>query len=136
MSDILIMEDDEEMARMLEFVLGDSFDQIEVCTTQTDAIHQARDFLSERDPEDWPDVFILDLLINGEDGLDLYEWMKEQNGGEIPDHSTVIWLTGCHPKSSEFESIKETEEIVCEKDHFSAQDIREKVEAVVDAKAA
>lgn len=108
---VVVVEDDKDMAKMLEVTLSPQFDVI-VCTEKAHAISRAKNYLAESGS---PDAMVIDLIINGQGGLDLYNWMHEQ-GFSAP----VIFLTGCHPNSPEYIAAAATGEQMYEKDNFSS----------------
>jgi DNA-binding response OmpR family regulator len=123
---VLVVEDDAEMANMLHAVLSDSF-QVTVCTDKVHALNRAKQYLKEHGP---PDAVIIDIIINGEGGLDFYRWMHMS--GYFPP---VIFLTGCHEQSPEFVAAVETGEKVYAKDHFSSSKLVQFLTELVSRKA-
>lgn len=119
---VLVVEDDEAMAEMLSVSLSPRF-TVDVCTTKERAISDAKAYLTE---QELPDCLVIDLIVNGEGGLDFYEWLRGE-GIETP----VIFLTGCHPQSPEYLTALETGEALYEKDHFSSQRLAQKIEKLV-----
>jgi DNA-binding NtrC family response regulator len=122
---ILVVEDDTAMAGMLEATLSSKFD-IVVCTEKAHAISRAKAYLSEK----VPDAIVIDLIINGEGGLDLYKWMQEHD-----IYAPVIFLTGCHQQSPEYVAAQETGERVYDKDSFSSTKLAAILSKMVGRKA-
>lgn len=112
MKKVLIVEDDEAMARMLMLSLRATY-QVVVCTKKAHAVRLAKEHLQK--DETLPDLVVIDLIINGTGGVEFYEWMREE-GFECP----VIFLTGCHTQSPEYRAAIGTGEVVYEKDDFTA----------------
>ena len=121
-SSVLIVEDDRDMAEMLELILSADFN-VSVCTEKTHAIRLAKEHLTTHGA---PDIMVIDLIINGEGGLDLYQWMHENDF-----YPPVIFLTGCHQHSPEFVAAVETGERVYEKDNFSSARLAEFIRSMV-----
>lgn len=108
---VLVVEDDAAMAEMLKATLTDY--DVTTCTGKAHALNLAKKYIAE---EGLPDMVLIDLIINGEGGLDFYHWMRD-NGHYAP----VIFLTGCHPNSPEYVAAQQTGEVVYEKDSFSSK---------------
>lgn len=126
MHKVLVIEDDRDMAEMLQLSLSPNFD-VTICTEKAYAIKQAKAYFAEFG---CPDILVVDLIINGEGGLNFYQWMKD-NGYSAP----IIFLTGCHRQSPEFQAALETGEKVYEKDHFSSASLAEYIKEMVGKKA-
>jgi DNA-binding response OmpR family regulator len=120
---VMIIEDDTEMAQMLELILGTQFEVI-VCTERSKAVPKAKSHLTDHGA---PDCMVIDLIINGTGGVDFYHWMKGQ--GFSPP---VIFLTGCHQQSPEYRAAKDTGEAIYEKDYFSAKKLLAGVAAKIE----
>lgn len=121
----VIVEDDDDMARMLEYVLDEAIDHTVSFTDQAHAIDQARDyFLSSADT---PDIAIIDIILNGEGGLDLYDWMMDH---EVS--TQVIFLTGCHPQSDEYRRAEQTGAPIYDKDQFDPAEFVGYLEHLLD----
>lgn len=127
MSTVLIIEDDVEMARMLEVILGTLYD-VTICTEKAHAIQRAKHFFHETVQP--PDCVVIDLIINGVGGVDFYYWMRGE-GYDCP----VIFLTGCHQQSPEYQAALETGEHIYEKDYFSTRTFMQEVAMRVAQKA-
>jgi len=123
---VLVIEDDRDMAEMLQLTLSPMFD-VTICTEKAHAIKQAKAYFDEHG---CPDVLVVDLIINGEGGLNFYQWMKDRGY-----YAPVIFLTGCHRQSPEFQEALETGERVYEKDHFSSATLAEYIQGMVVQKA-
>lgn len=123
---VLVVEDDVTMADMLRAALEKHFD-VTVCTEKAHAVTRAKNALKGGDA---PQVVVLDLIINGEGGLDLYRWMRRE-GIDVP----VVFLTGCHAQSPEYREALGTGELVYEKDQFSSRQLVGHLEALVAKKA-
>lgn len=119
---VLVIEDDRDMAEMLKATLSAYFD-VTICTEKAHAIRQAKEFFHKHGA---PDILVIDLIINGEGGLNFYQWMHE--GGHYPP---VIFLTGCHQHSPEFIAAQETGERVYEKDQFSSATLAQYITEMV-----
>jgi len=122
---VLVLEDDPDMAAMLKITLPQY--EVITCTEKAHAVNKAKKHLLEHGA---PDVFLIDLIINGEGGLDFYQWVCEHKF-----YAPVIFLTGCHPHSPEFVSALETGEIVYEKDQFSSKTLARYISELVLEKA-
>lgn len=108
---VLVVEDDKSMAAMLKATLPQY--EVVICTEKAHAIKRAKEYLLSSEK---PDIILIDLIINGEGGLDFYQWLHDK-GFKIP----VMFLTGCHPNSPEFVAAQDTGEFVYEKDKFSSK---------------
>lgn len=114
---MLIIEDDVEMANMLRVTMSRYFEVEKVCTSKSQAIQEAKQWL-KNNPN--PDCLLIDLIINGTGGIDLYQWLRKRGIS-----SKVVFLTGCHPESPEYQEALETGEDLYEKDIFSSKQIAE-----------
>ena len=112
---LMIVEDDPEMAKMLDITMSRFFEIVKTCTSKATAIDEAEAWLEEN-PD--PDAIIIDLIINGTGGIDLYQWLRKKGIS-----SKVVFLTGCHPESPEYHEAVETGEDLYEKDIFSSKQI-------------
>ena len=79
---ILVCDDHEIFAQALAFTLSAEHD-LEVCSTSTDIASAKASFVTCR-----PDVAIVDVRMNGEDGLTLVSWITEHH-----PHCRTIVLT-------------------------------------------
>ena len=79
---ILVCDDHEIFAQALAFTLN-AEDDLEVCATSTDIASAKASFATCR-----PDVAIVDVRLNGEDGLTLVSWITENH-----PHCRTIVLT-------------------------------------------
>lgn len=122
---VLVVEDDVDMAEMLKATLP-QYDVI-TCMEKAHALTRAKTYLMDGEA---PDIILIDLIINGEGGLEFYQWLGE-HGFNIP----VLFLTGCHPNSPEFIAAKDTGEAVYEKDKFSSKTLATHISEVVLDKA-
>jgi len=123
---VLVIEDDSEMATMLKVTLSARFD-VEICTEKAHAINRAKAYMIEHGE---PDAVIIDLIINGEGGLDFYQWLHNHDY-----YPPVIFLTGCHQQNPEFIAAQYTGEQVYEKDHFSSAKLAQFLSEMVADKA-
>lgn len=114
---LLILEDDKDMAEMLDHLFGSTFNVV-LCVGKSTAIQQAKEYFKAGKPS----FVILDLIINGEGGLDLYKWMRD-SGIKTP----VAFLTGCHKDSKEFLAAMKTGEPLYEKDMVSFKRLRQEI---------
>lgn len=120
---VLVVEDDEAMAAMLRQALERDFEVV-VCTNKVKAIRKAKQYIMGGGR---PDVVLLDLIVNGEGGLDFLNWLEAQDRRDTP----IIFLTGCHPQSPEYKAAQATGHPIYEKDKFSSKELVSKIEAVV-----
>lgn len=118
---VLVVEDDRSMAEMLQATMS-QFD-VTACTEKAHAINRAKKHLQDGGT---PQVVLIDLIINGEGGVDFYQWLRDNHY-----HMPVIFLTGCHPHSPEYLAAQETGEVVYEKDRFSSKVLADQISQLV-----